>query len=244
MVTLGEILSECIDFERLLLEGKDPVEILHHKFGGIVPEHIIDMVIEADPTKKKSYSQWALSRYKEEPNTLKTSVADGKLKELFDYVQAHKEIQLPHLPSLSDALDKYVPSKDLIFSPHEDERADDYDMVFDDAEWRICVPNTYEAACLLGMNTKWCTANAYGNGEDYYERYATRGKLFVNFDKREPQTLQKVKFPYTRYQFHFESNSFMDAEDDSLPKKAEKDAKSSVSSYESALILYIFFNYI
>lgn len=216
MVTLGEILAECIDFEQLLLEGKDPLKILHYKFGAIIPEDIIDSIVEIDPTKKKSYSQWVLLRYKDEPNLVKASLKDGRLQQLFDYIREHNEVQIKDLDSLSEALDNYVPKGDLIFSSSEDEDADDYETVYDDEEWRICVPETYAASCKLGMDTRWCTANAYGNGKYYYDDYTSRGKLFVNFDKRESQTLNGKTFPYTRYQFHFESHSFMDASDQSL----------------------------
>ena len=49
---LKEIL-ERVEYERLIEEGKDPVEVLHYKFQHI-PSEIIDDVIAIDPTKKKS----------------------------------------------------------------------------------------------------------------------------------------------------------------------------------------------
>ena len=222
MVTLGEILAECIDFDYLLMEGKDPSEILHYKFGGIVPEDIIDAVINIDPTKKKSYSQWALSRYREEESLFKQALKNGRLKSLFDNMRSNKDVQLKQIPSLSEALDNFVPESDLIFSKSDILEANNYDIVYDDDEWRICVPNTYEAACRLGMDTRWCTANAFGNGEYYYKDYTNKGKLFVNFDKRAEERLNGKTYPYTRYQFNFESKSFCDAHDDQLGSELNK----------------------
>ena len=55
MALLKEIIDRII-YEKLIEEGKDPVELLHYKFKNI-PSEIIDKVIEIDPTKKKSYSK-------------------------------------------------------------------------------------------------------------------------------------------------------------------------------------------
>ena len=76
MSLLGLILEE-LEYERLLEEGKDPVEILHYKYQNI-PSNIIDAVIAIDPTKKKSYSQWALSKWDNEKNTILNSLKNGK----------------------------------------------------------------------------------------------------------------------------------------------------------------------
>ena len=65
---LKEIL-ERVEYERLIEEGKDPVEVLHYKFQHI-PAEIIDNVIAIDPTKKKSYSQWLLSKWDDEKDTI------------------------------------------------------------------------------------------------------------------------------------------------------------------------------
>ena len=65
---LKEIL-ERVEYERLIEEGKDPVEVLHYKFQHI-PSEIIDDVIAIDPTKKKSYSQWLLSKWDDEKDTI------------------------------------------------------------------------------------------------------------------------------------------------------------------------------
>ena len=64
MSKLLNFIIESIEYDRLIEEGKDPVEVLHYKFQNI-PSEIIDDVIAIDPTKKKSYSQWLLSKWDE-----------------------------------------------------------------------------------------------------------------------------------------------------------------------------------
>ena len=95
------------------------------------------------------------------------------------------------------------------------ELANDFDIVFNDEDWIIAVPNTYEAECKLGENMRWCTANHFGNGEGYYNNYLSKGgKYYVNFDMTRPENAKGKDYPFTRYQFHFESNQFMDKDDD------------------------------
>ena len=74
---------------------------------------------------------------------------------------------------------------------------DDINKLYEDEIWLVISPNSYEASCYWGDNTEWCTA--YKDDESYYESYAQDGPLYININK---QTKEK-------YQFHFESNSFM-----------------------------------
>lgn len=211
------LLFETMDFDSLILEGKDPMEILHYKFDKTIPSEIVDQIASIDPTKKKSYTQWTLSQFNEYKDTILTALKNGRLKSLFDYCKEHnQEIQLKDIENIEVALKEYVPLSDPIFTPSKNEEANEYETVFDNENWRICVPHTYEAEEKLGENTRWCTAGCYGNGEYYYDDYTSNGKLYVNFDKRSSQVLNGKEYPYTRYQFHFESTSFMDAYDDSI----------------------------
>jgi hypothetical protein len=41
----------------LILEGKDPIELLKYKFQNI-PTETIESIVSIDPTKKKSMTQW------------------------------------------------------------------------------------------------------------------------------------------------------------------------------------------
>jgi hypothetical protein len=73
----------------------------------------------------------------------------------------------------------------------------DIKKFYEDDEWLVISPNSYEASCYWGDNTEWCTA--YKDDDSYYESYTQDGPLYININK---QTKEK-------YQFHFESNSFM-----------------------------------
>ena len=80
----------------------------------------------------------------------------------------------------------------------------DAEMVYDGPNWEILVPKTKEASCHYGANTRWCTA---GSGNNYFEHYSKDGPLYIITNKKDHTD---------KYQFHFESNQFMDKEDRSI----------------------------
>lgn len=230
MLNLYDILYEGYSIEDLLNEGKDPVEVLHYKFQN-VPSDVIDGIIAIDPTKKKSYSQWALSKWDNEANEIVDSLESGRLQELFNHFKSHNDIQLQSFPSVEKCLNEFVPIVDTVLDKSDkpetyllaldenvpSEEANDFDIVFNKDGWLIAVPNTYYAECKLGENMKWCTANAFGRGESYYRQYLSQGgKYYVNFDMHHPQSVNGKDYPYTRYQFHFESKQYMDYNDDPI----------------------------
>lgn len=73
---------------------------------------------------------------------------------------------------------------------------------------RIAVlqPNTKRASCFLGKGTEWCTG-ATSSWNAYWE-HATEGPLYVVLTDK-----------HGKFQWHFESNQFMDEHDDSIPEE-------------------------
>ena len=246
MLTLREILDR-IEFEGLLMEGRDPVEVLHYKFSDI-PANIVDSVIKIDPTKKKSYSQWLLSKWKSESDLIVKSLEDGRLEKLFNHYKTHPDVQIKDCPSLEEGLRQFAPTEDTVLSKSKEpmtyvenlgeevdsDLANDFDIVYEDDKWLIAVPNTYEAECKLGENMRWCTANEYGNGKSYYDNYLEKGgKYYVNFDKTRPESRNGKDYPYTRYQFHFESKQFMDKNDNPVSLDDIGITDGAIRFYES-----------
>lgn len=230
MVSLLEEILNRIEYERLIEEGRDPIDVLHYKFS-YVPSDIIDKIIDIDPTKKKSYSQWLLSKWKDEKKTIVDNLNNGRIAQLFQHYKNHNDIQIKDCPSVKEGLRMFVPEEDSVLSKSREpmtyienlgrevdsELANDFDIVFNKDNWIIAVPNTYEAECKLGENMRWCTANSFGNGESFYKRYLSDGgKFYVNFDMSRGESRNGKDYPFTRYQFHFESNQFMDSNDDGV----------------------------
>ena len=70
-----------------------------------------------------------------------------------------------------------------------------------------------EAACFYGgqnKETRWCTS---APGLSYFNRYIKDGPLYVIIDKTDTNLGSESGLPLNRYQFHFESNQFMDKDD-------------------------------
>lgn len=200
----------------LLVEGKSPEEILSilkYKFKN-VPESVIEHIFNIDPTKKKSYTQWVLMHYDNEKHIVDNALRDGTLKKLFEYFQNTPDAQTSKYKTLEEAL--YLVSNIDLLAKDGTNLENDFDIVYKSPEWVIAVPNTYEAEHKLGENTDWCTAGyRYSDGRGYYNNYLRNygGKYFINFDFRKHEHLNGVDYPFKRYQFHFESNQWMDAED-------------------------------
>lgn len=249
MLNLYNILMENYSVEQLINEGKDPVEVLHYKYQH-VPSSIIDGIINIDPTKKKSYSQWVLSKWDNESNIIKTALENGRLEKLFQHFKMHNDIQLQSFPSVEKCLNEFIPNEDTVLTKSKEpetyllaldkyvpsEEANDFDIVFNEDNWLIAVPNTYYAECKLGENMRWCTANAFGNGERYYNDYLSQGgKYYVNFNMNEPESVHGKDYPYTRYQFHFESNQFMDSDDQPIESLSDIDIPQSAIDFYTDL---------
>lgn len=204
-------------YDELLLEAKSPEEIrkiLMYQFvdGKGVPVDVFNNIFNSDPTRKKTYTKWALIQWgnvNERENILK-AVLDNKIGPMFEYFQkrANDGLNLLGINSFSEAL-SMVPQKDndpIFGDKDKGGRENDYDIVYDSQDWRIAIPNTVEASEKLGRGCKWCTAGYYGNAEHYFNRYNSKGKLWVNFDKRKSEIgpSDNIEYPYTRYQFCFE----------------------------------------
>ena len=75
------------------------------------------------------------------------------------------------------------------------------EKVYEDDEWIVYVPHSHAAARRGGEGTHWCTASE----NDYcYNSYSNQGPLYINIRKSDG----------AKFQFHFESNQFMNADDE------------------------------
>jgi len=77
----------------------------------------------------------------------------------------------------------------------------DAELVYDGTGWEVLIPKSKEASCHYGSGTRWCTA---GSTSNYYDHYSKQGPLYIMVNKKDPTD---------KYQFHFESNQYMDKED-------------------------------
>lgn len=102
--------------------------------------------------------------------------------------------------------------EDELVSNREAEREEEKRLIssgqavifYNDPDVKIVIPNTIEASRWFGKNTRWCTAAK--DSSRYFDEYSRDGKLYIILFKKTN----------TRWQFHFESASFMNELDDDL----------------------------
>ena len=82
----------------------------------------------------------------------------------------------------------------------------DLEKVYEDNEWVVYVPHSHAAARRGGEGTHWCTAS---ENDYYYNYYSKDGPLYINIRKSDG----------AKFQFHFETNQFMDADDEPVELK-------------------------
>ena len=119
--------------------------------------------------------------------------------------------QIKSVDDLYDNVKDYQVSKDEITKTKAERLRDDVDKVYEDDKWLILVPKSKEASCHYGGGqTRWCTASKSSN---YYDHYAKQGPLYMMMYKEDAG---KSPAENRSHQFHFESNSFYNAQDRSI----------------------------
>lgn len=171
-------------------------------------------------------TKWVLSCFKRNPentmrdiHTLRSEQGRGAL-DRFDRLVSRQMISgndadLNRFKSIAELIDfVYEYDENDIFkrTPGEWSKAiknakNDIEKFYEDDMWFVVIPLSMDAACYWGSNTEWCTATR--NEEDnYFNRYNDDGPLIILINKENGE----------KYQFHFETDSFMDKKDTSIRK--------------------------
>lgn len=178
-------------------------------------------VIALDPTfdvrkdKLGTYGKWLLSLFNSGKLTNEGHVNDllKRFESVKNNLKQRDIMRYKSLEEVDDMLNNEDSYKDLSKrqelrqvqkAVHKTDVNKEASKVFEDSKWEVWVPHTYKASCKLGRGTTWCTAST--ESDYYYNRYKQRygGEYYILINKQNPEE---------KYQFHFESNQFMDADD-------------------------------
>ena len=100
------------------------------------------------------------------------------------------------------------------------------EKVYEDADWVVYIPHTYEASRKIGGDTNWCTASS----DSYYlNMYTKEGPLYVNIRKSDG----------SKYQFHFPTGQFMNAKDEPITLKKIGLSKGLIEFYNNIDPLFL-----
>lgn len=197
----------------LLLEAAT-IQDIYQKYYTQIPQEIFQQIVSADPTynpqkpnKMGKYAKWLLAIYQK--GNLKTEDLYKATEYLRIFIKFNGKIEQKDIMKYKSLQDVYNVIQPFLQNPQQAAtKAEEVrqikegaEKVYEDEKWMVIVPHTKEASCYYGKGTQWCTAADSSN--NYFDAYNEEGLLYINI----------LKGTDVKYQFHFETNSFMDATD-------------------------------
>ena len=161
-----------------------------------------------DPTQDKKFLDWILLINKSNPIKEGDKFEFQTLLEKYDKVKHKLNVEYRNIYNIKSINNLYEIIKPFIDYKSRKETKSNIDKIYEDENYLLLIPLTKEAANYYGKNTKWCTASN-NNNNTMFEFYNKQGPLYIFIDKLNNE----------KYQFHFESNSFVNELD--KPIKSE-----------------------
>ena len=189
-----------------------------YNFANQLPEWLE----QYDPTQNNKYVNWMITRYLNGGIRLLEDIPAKVAPALVIYAKlaAKKKLQPEHrdinqfkdINQFLDAVDTYKSSEDELASKSEKKSAieqqmysnGDAELVFNDPEYKVVIPHSHKASCYFGKNTRWCTTSA--DDARYHNQYSEEGPLYIILHKPTNK----------RWQFHFESQQYMNEKDENI----------------------------
>ena len=208
--------------EELLLElsGQE----IHQKYYSKIPYETFVNIVVSDPRSNVDgvgnllnlgkYSKLLLSLYQKGTLQIEDLV---KAKEYLGYVYLHNipvEVgKIRQLGDLYNIVKQYIIEDTLDFKLILDSLVlgTDYKLLHTGKDWTFYQPLTEKGSSYLGVNTEWCTTwgqyclnKKHRDRGNYFQSHHVKGPLFIMINKNNP---------LDKYQFHFETNQYMDKDD-------------------------------
>jgi hypothetical protein len=182
---------------------------------------ILDMIWNADPSPKKAYATWMLTRYVSAKNE-ESRIALEDLERTRGYLQLYDRVK-NRLPAEHKDINRFRSTDDLfdaIKNFRENEKGEiitqDFEksmyaqaeVIYNGPDYEILIPKTKEASMFFGRGTEWCTAYAPPKTNNMFDYYNNLGPLYIVRDKSTE----------ARWQFHLEWKppQYMDEHDRSI----------------------------
>ena len=175
----------------------------------VINDSALKSLFMADPTFKETNRGLYVGRYGVWIGNMYTNggIKLGDIPELKAALTTYNKnkSQLPQINDCKSLSELIGWVKDLSddFKPvrKQSNAKENLEKVYEDDEWIVYVPHSHAAARRDGEGTHWCTASE----NDYcYNSYSNQGPLYINIRKSNG----------AKFQFHFETNQFMNADDE------------------------------
>ena len=226
--------------EELLLElsGQE----IHQKYYSKIPYETFINIVISDPRSNVDgvgnllnlgkYSKLLLSLYQKGTLQIEDLV---KAKEYLGYVYLHSiplEVgKIRQLGDLYNIVKQYIIEDTLDFKLILDSLVlgTDYKLLHTGEDWTFYQPLTEKGSSYLGVNTEWCTTwgqyclnKKHRDRGNYFQSHNIKGPLFIMINKTNP---------LDKYQFHFETNQYMDKNDKRINTTEFWSGKDEIKHY-------------
>ena len=181
---------------------------------------LVNSIAQSDPSPNKEYTAWIVGNYARGGINRWEDIKSRAIPALkrFNTLKITRKLPLEErdimkvkgMKGLEDLMEKYKEVEAISETQKEKEVEAAFfqnggaAMVHDDPQIKVVTPKTKEAACFFGINTRWCTSAQ--NSYNYFESYNKKGPLYIVLIKANNQ----------RFQFHFETESYMDERDNAV----------------------------
>ena len=176
-----------------------------------IEDYTLKTLLMSDPTFKQTDRGSYIGRYGVWIGNMcaNGSIKLGDIPELRSALVTYdkNKSQLPNIKDCKSLSELIEWVKDLSddFKPvrKQSDAKENLEKAYEDNEWVVYVPHSHSAARRGGEGTHWCTAS---EDDFYYNMYSKQGPLYINVRKSDG----------AKFQFHFETMQFMDADDDPI----------------------------
>jgi hypothetical protein len=151
-----------------------------------------------DPSHNGAYMQWIVSRVVKDPHENKPEDLERLKSDILEFEKHKSEIQNKDINSYKTFYQLFqVVDPFLKRAPTADEKEEEKEKkikkegivdVYNGPEGWIKIPTTKEASCILGRNTRWCTAAE--RSANMFHTYNKRDWLLIIYDKHTKKRLQ------------------------------------------------------
>ena len=208
-------------------ENPNFLEVEFESQHRIFKNYLLDIVPDDLTDNQKGTSVLWLLKMAREDSDLAAHLINGRaivgprsnLETFFHHQRFMPNQDLMQIKSLDDLVVMTHNAKEEIQKAQEKKNYLDAEQgteIFrDDSEWTIAALHNKGAACSLGKGTDWCTA---APGLDYFEDYYRKDDPLFFFQQKK-YIQDDVDHGPKRYQFHYGSAQFMDANDERVDKE-------------------------
>ena len=200
------LLSRFVNLNEYVEEAKATADEVYNQYYSDIDRRVFDTAVNSDPTAKAGgigkYTKWILNLARHGQWKIGDAVETKDCLTMF--AKLGKQLPEKDIQKYTSVSQLYQALSTLQGTKTRNEIKREADKVYEDQDWMVIKPNTKEASMKYGANTRWCTAASQNNMFDYY---SNKGPLYIIISK---------KYPAKKWQFHVETDSFMDVEDERI----------------------------